>query len=569
MTALLLSSCSFTFVVKTSSGTSGDTNTNSGVSSDSNTSGASSNTSIPSIPTVSDITRTTPQTSTKTSASTKSNTLFTSSKSSSSASSSSSRTSASGETGLGYRPFGTRTTRFHNQPEKNIFSSDCVLDTIGDQKLLIIPVHTNETSFTQDELETIDIAYNGDPSETGWQSLRSYYEASSYGELRMEGIMVEPYNLGSTTSAFGQSAKNTATFNNVLQTIVSSYSEEIANNGLDQNGDGYVDAVEFVWKNNGTIWDGYSDNTSVWWAFTSVTGKSPSVSNPVVGDYFWSPLSHITNGYYTPNIDIHTLAHETGHLLGIDDHYSYNSGTDGCPAGGSDMMDLNVGDHNAVTKAMYGWVSPYVPTGDLDEFTITLHDFQSTGDCLMLIDPDSWNGTQYDEYFMCEYYTPTGLNEMDATEGYPEWADYYNGNGTGKIYAQAGLKVMHADYRPGTYGRNNTFIGFASNPLSSSAYIVASNTSSSSDSGYRLIEAVPACGSNLFIGSNGTYRNFGRQDILFGTSAYGCGSTSFDASTCSKILKNKTKMNSGTDIPWGFTVIDQTDTTITLQVTKL
>ena len=565
MTALLLSSCSFSFVVHTSSNGSSDTNTSDAGKTDATGAVPSnaSESSIPSIPTANtDITRTPPATSSKTQ-------KTSASSSSRSSSSSQSKSSSSSGTEVGYRPFGTRTTRFHNQPEKNIFSSDCVLDTIGDQKLLIIPVHTNDTSFTEDELDTIDIAYNGDPSETGWQSLRSYYEASSYGELRMQGIMVEPYNLGVSTSSFGQSAMNNATFISTLQTIVSSYSNAIASNGLDQNSDGYVDAVEFVWKNNGTIWDGYSEKTSVWWAFTSISGKLPNVNNPVVGDYFWSPLSHITNGYYTPNIDIHTLAHETGHLLGVDDHYSYDSGTDGCPAGGSDIMDLNVGDHNAVSKAMYGWVSPYVPTGELDEFTITLHDFQSTGDCLMLIDPDSWNGTQYDEYFMCEYYTPTGLNEMDATEGYPEWADYYNGNGTGKIYTQAGLKVMHADYRPGTYGRNNNFTGYASNPLSSSAYVVASNTSSSSDSGYRLIEAVPACKSNLFIGSKGTYRNFGRQDILFGTSAYGCGSTTFDASTCSNILKNKTKMNSGADIPWGFTVIDQTDTTITLQVTKL
>ena len=560
MAALLLSSCSFSFVVKTSSSTNPNTqNTSSDTSAD--VPSSASDTSIPSIPSSSEeeLTRTLPSTTEKT-------TRTIPSVSSSSSSASRSSTSSQG-TGLGYRPFGTRTTRFANYPEKNIFSNASILDTIGDQKLLIIPVHTSDTSFTQDELDIIDLAYNGDASETGWQSLRTYYEASSYGELRMEGIMVEPYNLGMNTSAFGTKCKSDTYYSGILNTIVSNYASEIASNNLDENGDGWVDAVEFVWKNNGTIWSGYSDNTSVWWAFTSVTGNTPNVNNPVVGAYFWSPLVHITNGFYTPNIDVHTLAHETGHLLGCDDYYSYDSDTDGAPAGGSDIMDLNVGDHNAVSKAMYGWVSPYVPTGEFDTFSITLHDFQSTGDCLMLIDPDSWNGTQYDEYFMCEYYTPTGLNEMDATEGYDEWRDY---NGTGRIYTQPGLKVFHADYRTGTVNPNTgRLIGFASNPLASNAVVVASNTSSSSSSGYRLLEAIPACKTNYFVGRNKDYSHFGQQDILFGTSAYGCGSTTFNASTCTNILKNKTKMNSGADIPWSFTVTAQTDTTITLQVTRL
>ena len=576
MTALLLSSCSFTFVVHTSNSDSSldPASTETGMTDSSGAvPSASSDTTMPPLPSSNtDITRTTPSNTGKTmltSTSSKSSSSRSSASSSSSAASSSSASSSAELTGLGYRPFGTRTTRYHNQPEKNIFSESCVMDTIGDQKLLIIPVHTSEVSFTEEELETIDIAYNGDASETGWQSLRSYYEASSYGELRMQGIMVEPYNLGSNTNSFGQSARSNATFINTLHTITSSYAQEIADNNLDQNGDGYVDAVEFVWKNNGTTWSGYEDNTSVWWAFTSISGKSPNVNSPVVGDYFWSPLSHITNGYYTPNIDVHTLVHETGHLLGADDLYSYDSDTDGCPAGGSDIMDLNVGDHNAVTKAMYGWVSPYIPTGELDEFTITLNDFQSTGDCLMLIDPESWNGTQYDEYFMCEYYTPTGLNESDAVDGYPEWAESYYYNGTGKIYTQPGLKVMHADFRPGNYDSRGRFTGFSSTPLSSTAYVPASNTSTSSGSGYRLMEAIPACKTNLFVGRNGSYRHFGRQDILFGLQSYGCGSTTFNASSCSNVLKNRTTMNSGDPIPWSFTVIDQTPTTITLQVTKL
>ena len=47
--------------------------------------------------------------------------------------------------------------------------------------------------------------------------------------------------------------------------------------------------------------------------------------------------------------DAHTVVHETGHALGLLDYYS--TGYDGStPAAGIDMMDHNVGDHNAYSK---------------------------------------------------------------------------------------------------------------------------------------------------------------------------------------------------------------------------
>ena len=472
------------------------------------------------------------------------------------------------DSGKGYAKFSTEDIRLANYPSHNVFQDDSVLDSIGDQKLLVIPVYTTDGgNFTQAELNMIETAYNGESDETGWRSLRTFYEESSYGKLSMRATLVSPYALGKTTSAFAKQYTNwdEFEFGSYLNTIVQSYASAVDLKQFDQNNDGYIDGVEFVYKNNGTEWDGYSKTTEVWWAFTNLTYKSANKTNPVAGAFFWSPYDMIETNYYTPNIDVHTLVHETGHLLGADDYYSYEAETDGFPAGMVDMMDCNVGDHNAFTKSIYGWVDPYAPDGSKDQFEITLNSFQSSGDCLILVDPSKWNGTVYDEYFMLSYYTPDGLYEEDVS-GYPEYSGSDMNNG--KIYQKAGLQMFHVDARVGTYNQRSGKVTFATDPLDEDACMLASNTSSYSKSGYTLIEAISADGVNHFKGSRASSRYFGSQKVLFGTSAYGCGSSEFTANTAKNILKNSTKMNNGNAIPWSFSVTEQTDSTITLSVTK-
>ena len=138
----------------------------------------------------------------------------------------------------------------------------------------------------------------------------------------------------------------------------------------------------------------------------------------------------------------------------------------------------------------------------------------------------------------------------------------------GKIYQKAGLQMFHVDARVGTYSQRSGKVTFATDPLNEDACMLASNTSSYSKSGYTLIEAISADGVNHFKGSRASSRYFGSQKVLFGTSDYGCGSSEFTANTAKNILKNSTKMNNGNAIPWSFSVTEQTDSTITLSVTK-
>ena len=479
--------------------------------------------------------------------------------------------SSSEEESLGYAVYDPTNDRIGKHVSASCFYDAPVLDSIGTKKVLVLPVRMSDApSFTSSELDTIEKVYNGEPEDTGWQSLKSFYETSSYGKLNLECTVAPVYNAQYSTGSF-QSKYNSDSsfFEEFIQTALNNAGKIMNLADYDQNGDGYIDGLQIVYKNDGTSY--YNDDTAVWWNFTSVTNFDPgTASKPNPGVYFWSQMSLVQSGYYSKNIDAHTLVHETGHMLGIDDYYDYND--KGAPAGCVDMMDWNVGDHNAVSKSLLGWTTPYVPDGSKDEFTITLRDFQSSGDCLMLIDPTTWNGTVYDEYFMLEYYTPTGLNQSDAVDGYKEWRDY---NG-GKIYKQPGIKMFHADNRLGKLKYSGwsgyDFQGFTDDFYESGnvfSTIVSSNTKDYSDSGYTKLEIISADGVNHFKNNRYYSNNFGKQSVLFGTSTYGGGSTSFTASTASKILDNKTKMNDNTAIPYGFQIIEQTETEVTIKVSKL
>jgi len=119
-----------------------------------------------------------------------------------------------------------------------------------------------------------------------------------------------------------------------------------------------------------------------------------------------------------------------------------------CPLGCVDMMDHNIGDHNAMTKYAYGWIKPTV----IDkETTIDLKPFEDSGDFLLLTN-QHYNNTAWDEYFTVEYITPTKLNELDYNTPYKE-------SGL-QGYSKPGIRICHIDNR-GVYADEKTGLTFS------------------------------------------------------------------------------------------------------------
>jgi hypothetical protein len=267
------------------------------------------------------------------------------------------------------------------------------------------------------------------------------------------------------------------------------------------------------------------------------------------------------------------LIHETGHMLGLDDYYSYDR--DGSPAGMCDMMDFNIGDHNGYSKMLLGWIKPRFVDGSESDFTLSLSSFTENGDCIILrnTSTDPWNKTPFDEYLLLQYYTPTGLNEKDAA-GYPEW----RAAGQGGLYKQPGLQLFHVDSRVTTAQGDYTdalspttsLILPASNTPSSSLDIEATlkNGNVTYNSPYKKIKALPATGLDVYMNKDNYRAYLGEQTTLFGTSAYGCGSSFYDSYAMSALFANGTSFDDGSTLNYNFSVQEQTDSSITLHFVK-
>ena len=471
--------------------------------------------------------------------------------------------------------------------------------SIGSPKLLVIPLTFSDTSFSQRELDKLQKAYFGKDTDTSWESLVSYYEKSSYGKLKFEGKVVAPYQYSlSSKEVEDRYLAKSLTVGKIVDAVVEAVLKRdgLNRNDYDDNQDGYLDGVEIIYKSSREM---TSSTQNLWWCFTSSLHNNPNQENPIQDRYFWSLYSQIETPYYSNSIDAHTLVHETGHMLGLNDYYDYSSQS--VPAGAVDMMDRNIGDHSAYSKYMLGWVTPKVIDGSASDFEVTLSSFTDTGDCVILrsTTEDPFNKTPYDEYLMLSYITPTGVNEQDS-RGYGEYN--YAGYGNRGGYSEAGLQVMHIDnrllsfegshvtdaneidYSKAAYTdvlsdeeeiqvvdgnrvltRSPSFTMSSNTPTQS--YGIGSNGLFGTTPKIKEITAIPASKTLLFQGSNGT-QAMGLQSNLFGVKEYECGASYFSNYDFRKLFNNETVWNDGSKNNFNFQVLEQTDDSITLRFLK-
>lgn len=495
--------------------------------------------------------------------------------------------------------------------------------SVGTPKLIVIPVQFTNSKFL-DESEAIAVleraffASNEELGENQWESLKSYYYKSSYGRLDIQGHVSPVYTVNATTDDFGAGKTSSG---QVMQDAVKWLSTQHGLNprDYDYDGDGYIDGVEMVYMTDKPTPQGSGDST--WWNYCTVANTTPNKSNPAPHRLFWSRYDYVQNAYYagtaehpTLDVDAHTIVHETGHMMGLNDYYSYATDSQGGkvagPAGCVDMMDQNVGDHNAYSKMMYNWVDAKVVDGTSKNFEITLNSYTDTGDFLVLRDTneDPWNETPYDEYLIIEYYTPTGVNKKDST-GYPEWMQTSSTGssvyGHGGTYEIPGLQVFHVDSRLGaTWGDyvddafHQTGRGYVDEirdetEINGDKYISQSgfphsNTVRSGDGrqsidyetgdagDYCEIHAIFSSPTNS-LDSSSYHSTMGNTANLFGVESYGkektqsdddtksvYGGTTFSRYNHRDYFIKDLVWDDGSTCSWTFSVTAQTDNTVTL-----
>ena len=407
------------------------------------------------------------------------------------------------------------------EPTKNDVNFSNYLDVVdlehmnftGNTKMLVIPVNFEGENLkykqnagllsggyaTTSSRSDTDLynAFFGDSSDTGWESVSSYYYKSSYGKLNITGEVTPAYTVD--CSIYDLLSGNVGgSLNDPTYYILEKAVEWVRNNSdidlkqYDCDKDGYLDSVFLIYNVDYTDAGlDKADTNDLFWAFTYWdTDTKPSLDKPKPCVYGWASKRFMDDGGFAKP-DAHTYIHETGHILGLEDYYTYD--TDDYDAlGGLDMMDLNIGDHNAFSKSLLGWTNP---THVKEATTYTLRPFESSGDCLII--KPNWEGSFLDEYLIIEYYTPTGLNYADSHSKYSTRE---------LLYSENGIKVLHVDARLGkfvwnTTNDNTTYKGFTTDlidnynsttGLYTYSDIAASNTASRSSSERKLVSLIDA-----------------------------------------------------------------------------
>ena len=445
---------------------------------------------------------------------------------------------------------------------------------VEDVKALVIPVDFTDAPYSwygdseEETREVLNDVFFGGPEDMQWYSLKEYYKSTSFGQCNISGS-VGPWwhtNISYKSLPTGTDGKTSTAYSKTLAIQIQDYyrahSNEINLADYDANRDGLVDSLIMIYT-------APIDTTgSLWWAFCwSVGGAwgkyTPSGNLEGVNRFFWAsyrflfernnPQAGEPEQYTSDEIkagvdmhgnpiypDAHTMTHEYGHVLSLPDYYitDYDSSDYGA-MGGLDMMDYNVGDHNAYSKMMYGWINPRRIEGTEGSVTVTLNSTTKTGDTLIIPAPGEWNNTYLDQYLVIEFLTPEGVARQDGLAPYLGHYPQY--------YSNAGIRILHIDSRMGVFqqsGDDYAFVGYTWTTKTdlSKAYVgvAADNTKSRSCfPKYKLAEVLPADGKSIKahngrasndclyyegqgFGENGVWENFklngltGEKDKDFG-----------------------------------------------------
>jgi M6 family metalloprotease-like protein len=361
----------------------------------------------------------------------------------------------------------------------SISDFDGSLPKSGNPQLLVLPVDFSSRPGTASEKQKIELAFFGESSQTGWESVKSFYEKSSYGALSLSGTVMNWYRAKNTPTYY-ESRRNGDGDQLLIKEALTYHAQHHDLSIYDSDDDGYIDAIYIIYSID------YDDSSDLWWAYQYWYEGEEKYDGVEAYYYVFASLDFINEGNF--GINAKTYIHETGHLLGLDDYYdyNYNSGPKG-GLGGADMMDSTIGDHASISKLLLGWINPYITTGDT---TITIDSFSSSGDAIIVI--PSWNDTIFDEYFIIDFYTPTDLNEQD------------------KMFEVSGVRIYHINAKVGSGGYGGEYISFFQYD--------------NSDTVYKFVRLIEADGRNDIEKSNSSYAtdsDLFQADNLVSLSLYG------------------------------------------------
>lgn len=346
----------------------------------------------------------------------------------------------------------------------NAYETDSA-PSLGTVNLLVVPVwftdSSNYISSKANVRSDIEKAYFGTSADTGWESVKTFYEKESNGKLTFTGTVSEWYECGEKFSNYNYSTGYgvDSTSSLVLKATKWYFNNHTSDSrkNYDNDGDGYIDGIMIIY--GGPDYNAYAKEPpySNWgdnlWAYTYWIQNPAykSTSSPGANAYFWASYdfmyndktafartgkSNYNNGGINEHllVDSHTYVHEMGHVFGLEDYYDYSGQY--TPAGGFSMQDANVGGHDPFSCLALGWAEAYVPTENCE---VELEPFQTSHKVILLSPSFNNYNSPFDEYLLLELYTPTGLNKFDT--------DYQYSQGSPRGVNATGIRLWHVDCR--------------------------------------------------------------------------------------------------------------------------
>lgn len=318
--------------------------------------------------------------------------------------------------------------------------------TTGDVNALVIPVEFSDRLAANLGYQTkdIDLAFNSyNSNELEYYSVSEYFYKSSYGKLNLHFDVLDSFVMANYSSSYYQNITNSTEI--ILDEMLVKLDDRIDYNKYDSNNDGLIDAIILV----NTMDIDY--NIEMKWAFMtydlmgSVYDSSYfyKYDNVRAYTYFWCPYGFLrenNDGYNNEKINTYTIIHEFSHILGADDYYDTSYLVKDTPLLNLDVMDATRGDHNPFTKFYLGFITKSRIITTNNSVTLSLKDFEKTGDTIILANNFDEKLGIYQEYYVLMYYKNEGLNDS-----------YFKNNGIVMYHINASLRKYgdygHIDYK--------------------------------------------------------------------------------------------------------------------------
>ncbi len=242
--------------------------------------------------------------------------------------------------------------------------------TLGEQKFLLIMVEFDDLSFTHRPADFDSLMNGKNYMHNGAAgSVGQYYKDASFGRFEPHFDVVGPVKLDSGYAFYGKGDDDNIQL--FVYEAVTKADPLVDFSQYDNDNDGFVDNIYFIYAGYGECFYGADENT-IWphrWAYLAST---LTADGKRIYDYSTSMELYGTSG--TTRTSIGVICHEFGHVCGLPDYYDTDYEGSGGNCGGLGQWDLMAGGSwndagkrpplfNAWSRMYLRWAEPVELSG--------------------------------------------------------------------------------------------------------------------------------------------------------------------------------------------------------------